>query len=370
MYILGVNISHHPSLALLKDGELIYYLEDDRWNKRKEEPWTLKSYIRSITDILKYTKHLDHIIFVSFCRGDSYTEDFYAEESDKEMIEEVKKQLSQWTITYGEEHYYLEHHLYHACSAFYGSEFNEAAALVLDGGGAYVRDYIRNRESESMFYFSETGKCELISQVFTPSCITCFDPPFKIEDNKILSSTGSCGWLFNSIAAVTRLHSAGKIMGLAPYGNSSELDNDVWFDYDQKTDRWYTNNKNVLNTIRKIYENDDVNPSFDESFLKNPTFEQNSNLAKKLQNETKEHTIRLIQMLLDKVQTNNIVLSGGYFLNCVNNYEYIKAFPDVNFYVDPLSHDGGTAVGGAKYVWHHLLNKKTKYPLKNLFLGG
>jgi len=29
-----------------------------------------------------------------------------------------------------------------------------------------------------------------------------------------------------------------------------------------------------------------------------------------------------------------------------------------------------TIVGGAKHIWHHLLNKKTKYPLKNLFLGG
>lgn len=370
MYILGVNISHHPSLALLKDGELVYYLEDDRWNRNKEAPWTLKSHIRSIIDILKYTKHLDHIIFVSFCRGDSYTEDPYAEESDKEMIEEVKKQLSLMTITYDEEHYYLEHHLYHACSAFYGSGFDEAAALVLDGGGAYARDYLQNRESETMIHFSEIGKCELISQVFTPNHIVSFGPPLEIENNKILSSTGSCGSLFNSISAVTRLLAPGKVMGLSPYGDSSEIEHDTWFDYDQKTDRWYTNNKNVLNTIRKVYGDNGVNPYHYETFLKNPTFEQNSNLAKKLQDETKKHTIRLIQTLLDKVQTNNIVLSGGYFLNCVNNYEYVKAFPHVNFYVDPLAHDGGTAVGGAKYVWHHLLNKKTKHPLKNLFLGG
>ena len=28
------------------------------------------------------------------------------------------------------------HHIYHACSGFYGSGFDEAVALVLDGGGS------------------------------------------------------------------------------------------------------------------------------------------------------------------------------------------------------------------------------------------
>ena len=30
MYILGVNISHEPSACLLKDGEIVYFSEDDR----------------------------------------------------------------------------------------------------------------------------------------------------------------------------------------------------------------------------------------------------------------------------------------------------------------------------------------------------
>ena len=41
MYILGVNMSHHPSVALLKDGELIFYLEDDRLNRQKEKEWQM-----------------------------------------------------------------------------------------------------------------------------------------------------------------------------------------------------------------------------------------------------------------------------------------------------------------------------------------
>ncbi|NDB29686.1 hypothetical protein EB151_09070 [archaeon] len=261
--------------------------------------------------------------------------------------------------------------MYHACSAFYGSGFEEAAALVLDGGGAYVRDYIECRESESMYYFSETGKYKLLSQIYTPNNIAKFDKPLKIEDNKWISSTSSCGGLFNHSCTLSQLHSPGKLMGISPHGNIDEIKDDEWFYYDNETDRWYTHNKNVLNTIRRLYNNDKMHPHYWETFENiKPIFQVNADIGKKIQYETKKHTIRLIELLLSKVETNNVVLSGGYFLNCVNNYEYVKAFPHINFYIDPLAHDGGTAHGGAKYVWHHLLNQKAKYPLKSLFLGG
>lgn len=362
-YILGVNISHHPSLALLKDGELVYYLEDDRWNRIKEEEWQLTSNIRSIMDLLKYTRHIDHVIFASFCKDETY------DAPDRYMIEVVKKQLDQYKITYDKIYYYREHHLYHACSAFYGSGFDEAAALVLDGGGAYFRDYAQLRESETMYYFSDIGKVDLVKRVYTPQFILNEDPPVKINDNEILSSTMSCGWIFNTISFTICTNSPGKTMGLSPYGSLDDLQNEEWFYYDESVDCWLTNNKTILNTYRRCYNDPDFVPHGDvlqPDFI----FDVGAKLAKKAQIETKNHTIRLIQDLIDKTQSKNVVLSGGYFLNCVNNYEYIKAFPEINFFIDPTSHDGGIAIGSAKYVWHHLLNNKTKYPLETLYLGG
>ena len=40
-------------------------------------------------------------------------------------------------------------------------------------------------------------------------------------------------------------------------------------------------------------------------------------------------------------------LSGGFSLNCTNNAKYLREFPDHQFFVDPVAHDGGTAIGGA-----------------------
>ena len=77
---------------------------------------------------------------------------------------------------------------------------------------------------------------------------------------------------------------------------------------------------------------------------------RNEDLAKQVQTATEEYTIELIEKALSYANTKNIVLSGGYFLNCVNNYKYTQYFKDINFFVDPCPHDGGTALGAA--VWY------------------
>ena len=37
-----------------------------------------------------------------------------------------------------------------------------------------------------------------------------------------------------------------------------------------------------------------------------------------------------------------------------NNYKYLQAFPDHQFFVDPIPHDGGTAVGCALDYWRDI----------------
>ena len=37
-----------------------------------------------------------------------------------------------------------------------------------------------------------------------------------------------------------------------------------------------------------------------------------------------------------------------------NNYKYLEAFPEHQFFVDQIPHDGGTAVGAAVDYWRDL----------------
>ena len=370
MFVLGVNISHHPSICLLDDGEIVYYLEDDRLNRNKEEEWQLDDQMACLARIPQYTKHVDHIIFCS------YVKNKWTNCPDVKTIEQVKKNLKLYGITYDEEHYLKEHHLFHASTAFYSSSFDEAAALICDGGGAPVNSVVDMKEGESMYYFSGNN-IETIHKHHGFYDPTFGDSVLRVNDKLVISHTLSNGGLFNLFCGTCQLGGAGEGMGISPYGKVDDYPEN-WFYYDHDAAIWVTDNKVLLDTCRRVLNC----PNFDPEFAKNEdnvdyyfwdsievSFEDMSNVLAKVQLESKKHTIRLIKQLLDKTGTKNVVLSGGYFLNCVNNYHYVKEFPEINFYVDPCAHDGGTAIGAAFYVWHHLLDNKQRHPLTSLFLG-
>ena len=81
MYILGINISHDSSCCLLKDGELIWFSEDERLFREKNDNryedeishyYDFKE-IRTAKflhcdNIKKYTHNIDYVVFTSFGR--------------------------------------------------------------------------------------------------------------------------------------------------------------------------------------------------------------------------------------------------------------------------------------------------------------
>ena len=143
MKILGINISHHASSCLLVDNEIKFLLEDERVNRIKgycpgqHDIETLKNgkyEIHFAEELFKYTTHLDYIIFSSFDRNVQIPN--YGDYDDL-IIENYVRSMKNKGITWDEIVFQKEnHHIYHACSGFYGSEFDEAVALVLDGGGS------------------------------------------------------------------------------------------------------------------------------------------------------------------------------------------------------------------------------------------
>ena len=71
-------------------------------------------------------------------------------------------------------------------------------------------------------------------------------------------------------------------------------------------------------------------------------------ICNQLQQKSFDFTCKIIQRAIDlNPDCKNIILSGGFALNCTNNAKYLDKFPDHQFFVDPVAHDGGTAVGAA-----------------------
>lgn len=354
MYILGINISHHTSSCLLLDGEIVYYIEEERLSRKKNHLISrdvpVNFPIRGAENAKNYTKYIDYIIFSSFGTEDRYLE--------YQIINNLTEKFKQDEIEIGQILYYPEeHHLYHAANAFYASGFEQSVCLILDGSGSYFkknRNNIPFREIESIYLFSY----EKIEKVFKhySTLAMGFYNDFFIEKSKncttLFSDSMSCGQLFTEASTCFEMGSidqSGKIMGMSSYGNANNYG------------EWYSKIDGV-----SITNNNVIVPEF---WKKYNSFQEKADLSKKIQEETRKHTIELIEKSLSYTRTKNLVLSGGYFLNCVNNYEYLKYFSDINFYIDPISHDGGTAIGAAKNLWFSLSKSKKISPTISLYLG-
>lgn len=407
MYILGVNISHEPSACLLKDGEIVYFSEEERLTgiKRPEGEFDeifdtfdksgeILEICNQVDAIKKYTTWIDYIIFTSYGRDN--------QEDDPVLIQSFLRGLQNGGISFNTSMFYEEnHHIYHAANAFYASGFDDAAALVLDGGGAFDKKYRTEvtskdyeypfREIESIFdcsyefpFFETKFKhCSLLDTIDEDGDDNPGDIFWKRNKNEVYSVTKSCGDLFNLACTVLELggsNEAGKLMGLSGHrlaSDSYKQNYHIQRDYEKEkfllVCDWFYEKEGVWVTIPNIHSSmenfiDDNNIKYELELPDLDTYICAS-LAHKLQEETYKHTCRLIQKTIDVTGKNKIVLSGGYFLNCVNNYKYTKAFPEVEFFVDPIAHDAGTAIGAAKYLWYGLSKSKEKFPFDNVYFG-
>jgi carbamoyltransferase len=160
--------------------------------------------------------------------------------------------------------------------------------------------------------------------------------------------TQYCGW--SSIEA-------GKTMGLAPYGKATDKIPKLFDD----TSIAALANRNIIvptypngasvNYMLYDYLND--LPETDVTLNDN-----RRDLAWACQSETQQQVLDLIRSAVKKTGQKQVVLSGGYGLNCVANYSYLDQLAEegIKLYVEPISNDAGTAIGAALLVFNR------KYP--------
>ena len=403
MKILGINISHDGSSCLLEDNEIKYLTDDERFNRIKHyspgdcDRDLLKSgkfKVAFAEELLKYTSHVDYIIFSSF---DRFQEEGEYNDDDR-LIKAYLKSIKEFGITWGEVIFEKQnHHIYHASSGFYGSGFDEAVALIMDGAGTIYQNYedvedllgkgTRNcfREVESIFKVDYKSGITPLWQNFAwnEASVRSVEPqPRDVfaekYGNNVLSSSLSCGMLFNFMSSLLGFRDgrdSGKVMGMSSYYDEEqypaylerpELDPRWWRHID-----WFTEVDGIWVTTRELCEKlTNAQPFGHELDSQEPSdFMTNCDVANKLQEETLKHTERLITKAVEISGCKNVVLSGGYALNCLNNYQYLDIDPEINLYVDPVCYDAGTALGAAKWLYYKLTKSTEKNPLTSLYLS-
>jgi carbamoyltransferase len=359
--ILAINPGHNGSAALVVDGELVYYTEEERLSRSKYDGNPFKAIVHVLNNYV-----VDELIIggtnsqlpqLPWTGEDPYTA-------------LVRKSCPNVKVT----NLGNLHHLGHASASFYNSGFDTAAAVIVDGAGSVHQEQIGENgpiisgfETESIYYCSYPHEFNAVYKRYSDGNAMYYDNGIQEFDNTVTITKA-----YEAVSDYLGFGfiEAGKTMGLSPYGTE-----------DVDIPDFFINGKGNKNLLIPRYP---AGAHIDENH--NPYLKRfndpkewhndfslcrdiDKNLAYKIQRQTEEQMIALIEKAIDITGERNIIISGGFGLNCVANYKYVKHFPDINFYIDPIAHDGGTAIGLAKYAWHNHSNEVQLRELTSVYLG-
>jgi carbamoyltransferase len=364
--ILAINPGHNGSTALVSDGKIVFYGEEERFSHMKYDGNPYKSMLHALTNF-----KIDELVI-----GGTHEEygslPWTGEDSYSALVRKFNPNVK--ITKMGQ-----RHHFGHAANAFYNSGFKTAAAVIVDGAGSFHTEVMSNDEESG--YQTTTAGYETES-IFLCAYPTEITPVYKryADASSITYSNGVRE--FDDTVTITKAYEAvtnylgfhfieaGKTMGLAPYGQ-----------YDENIPSFFINGKGNKNLLRPNYPSGAMIDEFRFPYLirhgniqewqndETMVDDKQKNLAWHVQQETQELVANLIQKAHDETGETNIVISGGYGLNCVANYFYKKTFPNFNIYVDPLSHDGGTALGLARMAAFAQSQSTEPVKLKNVYLS-
>ena len=362
MIILAVARGHNGSTTLMVDGEIVFYLEEERLTRFKYDG----SPMLGILKAFEYVDHIDHLVVCHTHRSGPNL-DWTGEHMYEGFVRKIARKKFEFETTYID----LNHHEMHAACGFYNSGFESAACVIADGAGSFLQmqevpDTLY--EFETIFHAEYPEEFEQVwKHVGTKAAIGFHEP----EPNTFITEYPGHTKMYEAVTQYCGFPAieAGKLMGLAPYGKpNDELPSffkDGWGNRDLIVPT-YPNAATINEARFDILKNDKRNQQKGEILEHS---EVQKDMAYKIQEETSERMCELIEKAVELTGEKNIVVCGGYGLNCVANYKYWERFPDLNIYCEPISHDGGTSIGGALYKWHQLTDSEEPRKQASVYYG-
>lgn len=392
-YILGVSRGHNSGVCLLKDGEVVFSIEEERLSRNKYDGTPFAA----MSAVLKYTDKVDYIVVV-------HTQELRGNDSAAGKVEYTgddvytglarKLGLIDRKVHNLREHPQVidmsrRHHAAHAALAFYNSGFETAAAVVVDGAGTMFSD----ANGTPLWEVESVLDCSYDKGLRTTyKHMGCrYTMPFSAQElpSSLFeeSHDGSAVVVISDKAGIVKAYEAvtqycgfsaieaGKTMGLSPYGSPNA-----------GIPEMFTRNMLTPMVSRDViiptYPNAAILNSNAYAFLAEEPVDASTDLtslqsrrdaAYWVQASTQEAVLNLIKYAAESTGNKNIVLSGGYGLNCVANYYYLDTLREmgINLYVEPMSNDGGTAIGAALLFYYENIcqNATVRKPLQSLYLG-
>ncbi|OAB26489.1 hypothetical protein PMSD_25210 [Paenibacillus macquariensis subsp. defensor] len=349
MYVLGIAglLGHDAAACLMRDGEIVAMVEEERISRVPHSIGKLTPHLAveeclRIADIV-----LDEVDYIALSWDKSLN-------PDRMTIPEPSVIFNKRDFQYRKlpKIETVDHHLAHAASAYYFSGFEEASVLVVDGAG---------EDCSTTMYHGEDNQLK------------------KIKSIHYIESLGE----FYSLATLYLgfgVHDAGKMMGLAPYGNPTytfpriSLDNESGYKFDVPHDIKMEKLLNIFFRdfmklgVDQLTPIGNYNPLFYRSARELPFTQQHFDFAASVQHTLEECYINLVKVLIEKTKCRNLCLAGGVALNCTANGQLSRTGLVDDMFIQPAAHDAGTAIGAAAQIMAQLGYKIN--PIKNVYQGN
>ena len=385
-YILGISRGHNAGVCLLKDGKIVFASEEERFTRHKYDGGPLATMLK----VKEYTDKIDALVICHTTTLDDGPKIEYTGDNLYSGLARKLGLIDRRTDIHNHPQVIdvsSLHHRVHAACAFYRSGFDEAVAVVIDGAGSATTGQTQDGnvllwEVESIFDCSYPDNIKTLYKHFG-----CRDPivtGITTADSSQIGEEGSFSAVVSGHAGIVKVYEAvtqycgfqaieaGKTMGLFPYGKENS-----------NIPKLFLNNTKVPLADRSLfiptYPNAAIvnHANYDE-LSDSPTgddhswteFQNRRDLAYACQTQTQEQALDLILTAVKLSGKKKVVLSGGYGLNCVANYWYLNKLNEegIELFVEPISNDGGTAIGSA-LLYYYSTSQSTEPLSREIYLG-
>lgn len=312
---------HDSGATLFINGKHICSIAEERLTRIKREgnfPTNAINYCLSEGNIV--AEDVEHIYIPTMC---NYL--FYKDLFDNIVTKIIKENFPNAKIEF------ISHHIAHAFSSIFTSDFNDGCFVTIDGSGSIFLDNHKKqigRELSTIGYFNKEKKIfRIFNNLHTANNFGHF---YSSLSHYIYTQKTN-----SSISIRDRKYRGsfeGKLMGLSAYGNT--------FKFSEEHKLYYTHKEAHYNGMPYVI--------FDVNSIIKPMYpnEQAYQIQKNFELGMMEYFESLNENgYLEK----NICLSGGVYLNVLTNSLIKESGLFDNIHIPPYTDDSGLHFGAACY---------------------
>jgi carbamoyltransferase len=373
MYVLGINAYHGDvSAVLLKDGQLLTALEEERFRRIKHWAGFPTLSIQRCLEMAEISgRDIDHIAISRDPKANLLRKALFTLTKRPNLsivrdrlrnagkLRDVRAPLADalgMQVEKLPQLHFVEHHPSHLASAFFVSPFDDAAICAIDGFGDFV--------STSMAV-GKGNHFDVLEKVFFPH---------------------SLGMLYTAVTQYLGFMGYGdefKIMGLAPYGEPEfvdelrklvtlkrggtfELSLDYFRHWNEGVDMEWSDGYPTLGKVYSPKLEQLLGPARQKD---EPLTKRHENLARSLQAVYEECAFHVLNGLWERTKNPRLCMAGGCAMNSVANGKVRANTPFTELYIQPASGDNGTALGAAYYVWNQVLQQPRGFVMEHGYWG-